>query len=103
MAGGDTALIKAIENFEDFPDHAVRQLEGLGFTVPACTQSNYAMTILSLSSSLNMNYVNALGGGEQANLEEKILNSQTRELLESRGYRTVALESSIWFTVTFFS
>ena len=32
MAGGDTALIKSIENFEDYPDYAVRQLEELGFS-----------------------------------------------------------------------
>lgn len=32
MAGGDTALIKSIENFEDYPDYAVRQLEECGFS-----------------------------------------------------------------------
>jgi hypothetical protein len=89
----------ALQKYMDFDNQIfVERLEELGFTVPACTQSNYAMTVLSLSSSLNMNYVNALGDGEQANLEEKILNSQTWEILKSWGYRTVALESSIWFT-----
>lgn len=32
MAGGDAALIKSIENFEDRPQYAHRQLEELGFT-----------------------------------------------------------------------
>ena len=32
MAGGDLALIKAIENFEDHPEYGARQLEELGFT-----------------------------------------------------------------------
>ncbi len=42
MAGGDTALIKSIEDFEDYPDYAVRQLEELGFSdgdlLIACTE-----------------------------------------------------------------
>lgn len=32
MAGGDAALIKSIENFEDFPDYGRRQLIELGFS-----------------------------------------------------------------------
>ena len=31
MAGGDLALIKAIETFEDHPEYGARQLEELGF------------------------------------------------------------------------
>lgn len=31
MAGGDLALIKSIENFEDHPEYGARQLEELGF------------------------------------------------------------------------
>jgi len=31
MAGGDTALIKSIEDFEDYPEYAHRQLIELGF------------------------------------------------------------------------
>ncbi len=31
MAGGDVALIRSIENFEDFPDYGARQLIELGF------------------------------------------------------------------------
>jgi len=31
MSGGDAALVRSIENFEDFPDRGARQLEELGF------------------------------------------------------------------------
>ena len=31
MAGGDFALVKSVENFEDFPAYGERHLEGLGF------------------------------------------------------------------------
>lgn len=32
MAGGDSALIRAIEKFEDYPELGARQLKELGFT-----------------------------------------------------------------------
>lgn len=32
IAGGDFALVKSIENFEDHPEYGVRQLQDLGFT-----------------------------------------------------------------------
>jgi N-acetylmuramic acid 6-phosphate etherase len=32
MAGGDVALVRSIENFEDHPEYGVRQLKELGFT-----------------------------------------------------------------------
>ncbi len=35
----------------------VSDLEEMGFVFPACTQSNYSITALSLASYLNMNYV----------------------------------------------
>ncbi|PIE89034.1 MAG: hypothetical protein CR997_13240 [Acidobacteria bacterium] len=42
MAGGDTAIIKSIEDFEDYPDFAARQLKELGFRqgdlLIACTE-----------------------------------------------------------------
>ena len=31
MAGGDVALIRSIENFEDFPNYGARQLREAGF------------------------------------------------------------------------
>ena len=42
MAGGDTALIRSIEGFEDYPAYAARQLRELGFSegdlLIACTE-----------------------------------------------------------------
>ena len=32
MAGGDFALVKSVENFEDFPEYGARHLKDLGFT-----------------------------------------------------------------------
>ena len=87
-----------IQNFDFDNQFFIDQLEELGFSVPTCSQSNYAMTILSLSTSLNMNYADAFGDVGQVNFEEKIANSETQQILQEFGYQTVALESSIWFT-----
>ncbi len=38
----------------------IHQLEGIGFYVPLCSQSNYDNTALSLSSSLNMNTIDQI-------------------------------------------
>ncbi len=89
----------ALLQYFDFDNqYFIDQLEEIGFSIPTCSQSNYAMTILSLSSSLNMNYVGAFGDVGQVNFEEKIVNSETQQILQELGYQTVALESSIWFT-----
>lgn len=32
MAGGDVALIKSVEDFEDHPEFAVQHMKDLGFT-----------------------------------------------------------------------
>lgn len=89
----------ALLQYFDFDNqYFINQLEEIGFNVPTCSQSNYAMTILSLSTSLNMNYADAFGDVGQVNFEEKIINSETQQILQKMGYQIVALESSIWFT-----
>lgn len=77
----------------------INQLEDLGFYVPTCSQSNYGITQLSLASSLNMLYVDEMGTDTSSvNLNDKIANSDVRAFLEDLGYKTVSLESGIWFT-----
>lgn len=76
----------------------VESLESLGFVVPAGTHSNYAKTALSVTSTLNMDYIHAFAPG----LEEypfwwlmsgPMEHSRTRSLLEEAGYITYALAS----------
>lgn len=82
----------------------LEDLEALGFFVARCSQSNYAHTRLSLVSSLNMDYIPALGDSytedqvSRAGLEAKIKHSEVRGLLESLGYQTVAFESGFGWT-----
>ena len=39
----------------------LNQLIKLGFVIPNCAQSNYTSTVLAISSTLNMNYLDTLG------------------------------------------
>ncbi len=76
----------------------VHQLEEMGFYVATCSQSNYASTELSLSSSLNLNYLDILGQNSdqiysQQELYHLLQNSTVRQLLKTAGYRIVALDS----------
>jgi hypothetical protein len=77
----------------------IKQLEAMGFYVPSCSQSNYAMTDLSLTSSLNMNYLEGLNKNvRNINLIDSIIHSQIRQFLKGSGYKIVSFDSGIWFT-----
>ncbi len=74
-------------------------LQGMGFYVAPCSQSNYAMTTLSLVSSLNMDYLQ--GMAEDITTIDRtgsIIQSRVRQFLEERGYTIVSIETGIWFT-----
>lgn len=55
MAGGDTALIRSIENFEDYSDYAVKQLKDLGFSdgdlLIACTEGGETPYVIGATES----------------------------------------------------
>jgi hypothetical protein len=82
----------------------LNQLKDLGFYVARCSQSNYGQTELSLSSSLNMNYLDALdphatpGSTDRSGLPELIKHSAMRRAFESLGYKTVAFETGFKIT-----
>ena len=79
-------------------------LRELGFYIAACSQSNYAQTQLSLSSSLNFNYVDELsdrfspGSRDRTGLDELIHHGAVRESLERAGYQTVAFATGFLAT-----
>ncbi len=74
-------------------------LEQLGFYVAPCSQSNYAQTQLSLASSLNLDYLDALsdrytaGSNSRIGLAELIRHSRVRRSLENLGYTVVAFDT----------
>lgn len=75
------------------------KLGEMGFYVARCSQSNYAQTELSLASSLNMNYLEALGDDFSSGKKDKsglwrlIKHSEVVKILKSRGYTFVAFET----------
>ncbi len=78
-------------------------LEQLGFVVAECSQSNYAQTELSIASSTNLQYLDAVGDSFRPGtdnllpLRPLIRSSAVRRSLESLGYRTVAFETGYTF------
>jgi hypothetical protein len=79
-------------------------LRDLGFYVAECSQSNYAQTQLSLASSLNFNYIDALsnrfvsGSDDRTGLDALIHHSAVRASLENAGYQTVAFSTGFLAT-----
>jgi hypothetical protein len=79
-------------------------LREMGFEIAECSQSNYAQTQLSLASSLNMNYIDALsdrfvrGSDDRTGLDSLIHHSVVRESLERIGYKTVAFATGFLAT-----
>lgn len=81
----------------------LEEMRDLGFYYAQCGQSNYAQTKMSLSATLNMDYIEnffpdaAAGASSSHGLEPYLLNSAVRQNLEQLGYRTVAFETGfIW-------
>jgi len=71
----------------------------MGLFVARCSQSNYSQTEHSLASSLNFNYLPALGAPldrsstDRAPLRPLVKHSAVRQMLEGLGYTTVAFET----------
>lgn len=82
-------------------------LQDNGFYVAERSYSNYGQTSLSISSSLNMAYVNDLavrlegGSTSREPLVEVLRHSRVREVLAEAGYQFVALSSG--YNVTEFA
>jgi hypothetical protein len=78
-------------------------LRRLGFTVAECSQSNYSQTQLSIASSTNLEYLDALGDSFRPGsdnllpLRPLIRSSAVRRALKSLGYRTVAFDTGYTF------
>jgi hypothetical protein len=82
----------------------LRKLEDMGFYVAACAQSNYSKTDLSLSSSLNMNYVTTLDpdltpdNTDRLPLWNLVKDNQVKKMFHEMGYRTMAFETGFDFS-----
>jgi hypothetical protein len=97
MYGRQDALAKDI-HFDN--STFIGQLRELGFNVATCSRSNYAQTRFSLSSMLNLNYIQGIQGGGKMDdiLEEGIKHSLVRKELSELGYKTIAFATGFPFS-----
>ncbi|NTW08896.1 MAG: hypothetical protein HGA28_04935 [Anaerolineaceae bacterium] len=79
----------------------LEELSSLGFYIAKCSQSNYGETPLSLSSSLNMDYIDQFAPSvleQEENpvaLAAYIRHSRVREEFSRLGYQFVSMESGV--------
>lgn len=82
----------------------LRKLEAMGFYVATCAQSNYSKTDLSLSSTLNMEYLPTLDPAltpdntDRVPLWNLVKDNQVKMMFHEMGYRTIAFETGFDFS-----
>jgi hypothetical protein len=95
-------VLQQVFNYDNQP--FVQGLRDMGFVVTDQSRSNYAITRLSIPSSLNMNYLDAIGppldpnAKDAAWLDRICKSNEVRQALASLGYKTVAFESAYGMT-----
>lgn len=85
----------------------IGQLEGLGFYVAKCSQSNYPGTALSIASALNYEYLDELApdvienNRSWVNFKPYIDHSRARQFFTDLGYKFVTAETGYeWVEIT---
>jgi hypothetical protein len=92
--GRDDSLLE-IYNYDNSP--FLESLSDLGFYIAYCSRTNYAKTRLSLTSSLNMNYLEAFGLTKK---EDYVVltrflykNNEVRKKFEHLGYTIISFKT----------
>ena len=87
----------ALSEYYGYDNHEfTARLKELGFYVAECGRSNYSHTVLSLSTQLNINYIDEIL--DDVNYESAsalMKNSIVQKTFEDRGYTTIAFEIGI--------
>ncbi len=95
-------VLEAVFDYDNTP--FLDELTALGFYVAGCSQSNYTQTELSLSSTLNFDYLDALGDNfisgsdDRSDLWGLIRDNRARRALKDLGYTVVAFETGYYWT-----
>ncbi len=82
----------------------LQKLKDMGFYIAECAQSNYSKTDLSLSSSLNMDYVTTLDptrtpdNTDRLPLWNLVKGNQVKLMFHEMGYQTIAFETGFDFS-----
>ncbi len=84
----------------------LQQLRNMGFYVANCSKSNYSYTPSSMSTALNMDYLDNFAGDiikenrSFYDLGETIKHNKVRSLFTDLGYRYVTFDNDIWWLDT---
>jgi len=93
-------ILLEVSGFDNSP--FLGALSQMGFVVARESQANYPSTGMSLSTTLNMDYLEALGWEDPWEQRDRsralIVHSRLRSELECLGYTTIAFESGYLFT-----
>jgi hypothetical protein len=100
---GRTDILKKYAGYDNTP--FIEGLEKLGFYVAKCSQSNYSQTGLSLASSLNYNYLDAMGvdfskpGSNREDVQAPyIKHNAVAQQFRNLGYKVVAFKTGFDFS-----
>ncbi len=98
---GREDMLRQVHGYDDTA--FIQGLEQRGFQVAAESQANYPRTLLSLASSLNMQYLDSISNlMKDSSLwwpaGDAIQHSQVRAFLEKLGYKTIFITSGWDYT-----
>jgi hypothetical protein len=84
----------ALETYFDYDNSEfIQGLKDLGFWVADCSRSNYAFTVMSLSSQFNMDYVEHLTDTPNLKTTSALIkNNIVHKAFEDLGYTTIAFD-----------
>jgi hypothetical protein len=97
-AYGRADVLMEMFNYDNTP--FLRSLESRGFYVAKCSQSNYGQTMLSLTSSLNFDYLDSLTSSLTPNTDTRAplralgQFSHVRKFFGSQGYNIVSFATN---------
>jgi len=103
-AHGRQDMLQQLYGYDD--SGFINFLKARGFFVADSSHSNYPFTVLSLSSSLNMQYLDTIGtpnvsaAANWTYLDGKVKDSQVRAILAQQGYKFVSFNNDYQTTAT---
>ena len=97
-AYGRADVLQEMFGYDNSP--FINSLESRGFFVAKCSQSNYGQTMLSLTSSLNFDYLDSLTSSLTANTDTRAplralgQYNKVRKFLSTQGYNIVSFATN---------
>ncbi len=91
-------VLEELYNYDN--QRFLNTLKNLGFYIAECSMSNYQYTLLSMSSTLNMDYLPDIDERIDQDLyqpellKDLIRHNKVRELLSDAGYKFISVENS---------